>query len=324
MNTSTHIGTTAVRLLGEGKKVALVTVLQTWGSSPRPVGSQLVVCEDGTFFGSVSGGCVEGAVVLEALGVLKNGICRFLEYGVSNHDAFSVGLACGGNIQLMIEPVGFGQGIDVPTLETLNLAYSNRQAIAMKVNLKTWLRELIYPDAYPRYFIKDVGQVNKNVYLHVQKPSLRLIIIGAVHIAQSLAPMAQLVGYNVIVIDPREAFACPKRFPNQELIVEWPADILGSMKIDDRTAVVTLTHDPKMDLPLLEEILKTNAFYIGALGSLRTHNNRRESMLALGITAESFDRIQGPVGLQIGSKSPSEIALSILAAITTRLRIEMS
>ena len=106
--------------------------------------------------------------------------------------------------------------------------------------------------------------------------------------------------------------------------MEWPADILGSMKIDDRTAVVTLTHDPKMDLPLLEEILKTNAFYIGALGSLRTHNNRRKSMLALGVNAESFDRIQGPVGLQIGSKSPSEIALSILAAITTRLRIEMS
>ena len=138
MNTSTHIGTIAVRLFGEGKKVALATVLQTWGSSPRPVGAQLVVCEDGTFFGSVSGGCVEGAVVLEALGVIKNGICKFLEYGVSNQDAFSVGLACGGNIKLMIEPVGFGQGIDVATLETLNLAYSNRQAIAMKVNLKTY------------------------------------------------------------------------------------------------------------------------------------------------------------------------------------------
>ena len=323
MNVSAHIGGTAVRLVRQGQKVALATVLQTWGSSPRPIGAQLAVCEDGSFFGSVSGGCVEGAVVLEALEILKKGECKFLEYGVTDEDAFAVGLACGGSIQLMIEPVGFGQGIEASTLETLESAQLKRQAIGLKVNLETWSRELILPSSHPKYFVQGISGVKENIYTHVQKPPLRLIVIGAVHIAQFLAPMAQIVGYDVTIIDPRASFASSKRFPDQKLIVDWPADALATIKIDDRTALVTLTHDPKMDLPSLTEILKTEAFYVGALGSLRTHSERRRTLLASGVTAEDFDRIQGPVGLPIGSKSPSEIALSILAAITKRLRTEM-
>jgi xanthine dehydrogenase accessory factor len=280
MKVSQHIGGLAASLHRKGQKVALATVLSTWGSSPRPVGAQLVVCEDGSFHGSVSGGCVEGAVVLEALEVLADGTCKVLEYGVNDLDAFAVGLACGGTIKIMVEPVGFGQGVAVEVLEALAQAYT-----------------------------------------HIQNPHLRLVVVGAVHIAQFLAPMAQLAGYQVTIIDPRESFASPQRFPDQELIVDWPEDALAGLSIDNRTALVTLTHDPKMDTPSLQAVLATEAFYIGALGSTRTHAKRRASMLDLGVSTVQFDRIQGPVGLSIGSKSPAEIALSILAAITKCLRM---
>ena len=169
-------------------------------------------------------------------------------------------------------------------------------------------------------FLKSDSSKSLGIYTHIQKPPLRLVLIGAVHIAQFLAPMAQMAGYQVTVIDPRESFASSQRFPDQELIVDWPADALAGLSIDDRTAVVTLTHDSKMDTPSLLAVLATNAFYVGALGSTRTHAKRRELLLKLGVSSAQFARIQGPVGLPIGSKSPAEIALSILAAITQRLR----
>ena len=319
MIVSKHMGGLAAAFHKEGQKVALATVLGTWGSSPRPVGAQLVVCEDGSFHGSVSGGCVEGAVVLEALETLANGTCRLLEYGVNDADAFAVGLACGGTIRIMVEPVGIGQGIAPSLLENLERADAARQAIGLRVNLDTWERAVLTPQSHP-YEFSGSGGVERKIYTHIQNPPLRLVLIGAVHIAQFLAPMAQMAGYHVTIIDPRESFASPQRFLNQELIVDWPEDALADLIIDNRTALVTLTHDPKMDTPSLQAVLATEAFYIGALGSTRTHAKRRTSMLELGVLPAQFDRIQGPVGLSIGSNSPAEIAVSILAEITQCLR----
>jgi xanthine dehydrogenase accessory factor len=321
MNVLQHMGGLAAGLHRDGLKVALATVLGTWGSSPRPVGAQLVVCEDGSFHGSVSGGCVEGAVVLEALEVLTDGKCKLLEYGVADADAFAVGLACGGTIKIMVEPVGFGQGIAVATLDTLAQAETLRQAIGLQVNLENWERAVITPQTHPEGF-GSLGGVAEKIYTHIQNPPLRLVLIGAVHIAQFLAPMAQMAGYHVTIVDPRESFASPQRFADHELIIDWPEDALAGLTIDDRTAMVTLTHDAKMDTPSLQAILETDAFYVGALGSSRTHAKRRLSMMELGVSAKQFDRIQGPVGLPIGSKSPAEIALSILAEITQCLRMK--
>ena len=319
MNISQHLGGLAAALHKGGQKVALATVLDTWGSSPRPVGAQLVVCEDGSFHGSVSGGCVEGAVVLEALESLTDGNCKLLEYGVEDEDAFAVGLACGGIIRIMVEPVGIGEGIATTLLNDLANAEYARQAIGLQVNLETWERAVITPQSHIEDF-SGSGGVVECTYTHIQNPPLRLVLIGAVHIAQFLAPMAQMAGYQVTIIDPRESFASSQRFPDQELIVDWPEDALAELIIDDRTALVTLTHDPKMDTPSLRAVLATNAFYIGALGSSRTHAKRCASMMELGVSSAQFARIQGPVGLSIGSKSPAEIALSILAAITQCLR----
>ncbi|MFQ3302853.1 MAG: xanthine dehydrogenase accessory factor, partial [Planktomarina sp.] len=189
MNVLQHMGGLAAGLHRDGLKVALATVLGTWGSSPRPVGAQLVVCEDGSFHGSVSGGCVEGAVVLEALEVLTDGKCKLLEYGVADADAFAVGLACGGTIKIMVEPVGFGQGIAVATLDTLAQAETLRQAIGLQVNLENWERAVITPQTHPEGF-GSLGGVAEKIYTHIQNPPLRLVLIGAVHIAQFLAPMA--------------------------------------------------------------------------------------------------------------------------------------
>ena len=309
----------ALRLHQQGQPVALATVMATWGSAPRPVGAQMLICADGSFHGSVSGGCVEGAVVLEALEALEAGQCRRLRYGVADADAFAVGLACGGEIELVVEPVGQGQGVDPAILERLVEAQSARQPIAVRLDLSSWQRELILAQTDLAVF-EAGGGLAGDVFTYVQTVPLRLVIIGAVHIAQYLAPMAQMAGYLVTIIDPRDSFASPARFDGHEVIVDWPEEALARLALDGRTAFVTLTHDPKMDTPALQHAVASDVFYIGALGSTRTHAKRRLSMLELGVSAAQFARIQGPVGLDIGSRTPAEIALSILAAMTAKLR----
>ena len=303
----------------QGQRVALATVMTTWGSAPRPVGAQMLICEDGSFHGSVSGGCVEGAVILEAMEALETGQCRRLRYGVADADAFAVGLACGGEIELVVEPVGLGQGMDPALLERLAEAQAARQPVGVQLDLVNWQRDLIFPQTDPSVF-EAGGGLRGDIFTHIHSVPLRLVIVGAVHIAQYLAPMAQLAGYLVTIIDPRDSFASPARFDGYEMIVDWPEEALTRMSLDRRTALVTLTHDPKMDTPALQYAVASDAFYIGALGSTRTHAKRRQSMLDQGVSAEQFARIQGPVGLDIGSRSPAEIALSILAAITAKLR----
>ena len=302
-----------------GRGAALATVVQTWGSAPRRVGAQLVVSRDGRLEGSVSGGCVEGAVVMEAQEALADGKHRVLEYGVSDGDAFAVGLACGGTIRILVEPVGGSMPVDL--LADLVAAQKARDQVAYEVNLTTGIGAVLR-EAYPERMRLDRSGVEEDgeTFVAVHNPPLKLIVVGAVHIAQALVPMAQLAGYDPAVIDPRAAFASPDRFPGVTLLEDWPDEAVAALGLDARTALVLLTHDPKLDDPALEAGLRQKCFYIGALGSKRTHAKRVERMLAAGFGAQDIDRIHGPVGLDIGAAGPAEIAVAILAEMTAVLR----
>lgn len=301
-----------------GKGAALATVVQTWGSAPRRVGAQLVVSGAGDMEGSVSGGCVEGAVIMEALEALEDGAPRLLEYGVSDDDAFAVGLACGGTIRVLVEPVGTALPADL--LRDLVTARAARQPVAYEVNLTTGARQLLR-DAYPERMRMDrSGFEQDDLFVAVHNPPLRLIIVGAVHIAQALVPMARIAGYDPVVIDPRAAFASEARFPGTQLLTDWPDEAVQTLGLDTRTALVLLTHDPKLDDPALEAGLRADCFYIGALGSTRTHAGRVARMTEAGHSAEAIGRIHGPVGLDIGAASPEEIAVAILGQMTGVLR----
>ncbi|MBM1688505.1 XdhC family protein [Sulfitobacter geojensis] len=303
-----------------GKGAVLATVIETWGSAPRRVGSQLVISGEGEMEGSVSGGCVEGAVVLEAKDVLEKGGTRVLEYGVSDGDAFAVGLACGGNIRIMVEPVG-ADGMAVEMLEQLVAARANRRAIAYEVALDGSERAL-REDGHAARFRMDRSGISEDggSFVAIHNPPLRLVVVGAVHIAQTLVSMAQAAGFDPIVVDPREAFGSIARFPDAKIVNDWPDEALDEIGVDARTALVLLTHDPKLDDPALHVGLKSAAFYIGALGSSRTHAARVTRLQEAGFDAEQIARINGPVGLNIGAAGPAEIAVSIMAQIIQTLR----
>lgn len=306
----------------EGKGAVIATVVQTWGSAPRPVGSQLAVSGAGEIMGSVSGGCVEGAVVAEALEAVTDGQCRILEFGVSDDDAFAVGLACGGTIRIMVEPVGIGQGPDAGLLEDVLSARAARAAIAVETDTGAWTRRTLGYEERREAFDADRSGFDEAGarFLWVANPALRLAIVGGVHIAQPLCQMARLAGYDVTLIDPREAFASPARFPGERLVHDWPDAALAAHGLDHRTALVTLTHDPKLDDPALEAALSSPVFYIGALGSTRTHGKRVARLAEAGFTTDQIARIDAPVGADIGAKSPAEIAISVMAELTERLR----
>ncbi len=309
-----------------GKRAALATVVETWGSAPRPKGSQLAISGDAEMTGSVSGGCVEGAVVAEALDALEDGKPRMLTYGVSDADAFAVGLACGGTIRVLVEPVGVGDGPDAALIAELADARAERVPVVYAVNPATWERRLVrdaddplWPDAQAA-LIADQSGFAGDWFLGVHNPPLRMAIVGAVHIAQALAPMARLAGYDVVVVDPRDAFGSAARFPQTRLLEDWPDEALVAYGLDTRTAVVTLTHDPKLDDPAIEAALRAPVFYLGCLGSTRTHAKRVARLTEAGFGEADIARIHAPVGADIGAKSPAEIAVSILAQITERLR----
>lgn len=303
----------------EGRGAVLATVVETWGSAPRRVGAQMVVSGDGEMQGSVSGGCVEGAVVLEASEALEKSEQRLLEYGVSDGDAFAVGLACGGTIRILVEPVG-----DVLPVETLRLLVEARAArtpVAYTVALSTGVRGLTR-EGYAEQFARDRSGLDTegDMFIAVHNPPLRLAIVGAVHIAQALVPMARIAGYDPTIIDPRAAFGSEARFPGEQILPDWPDEALTSLGLDARTALVLLTHDPKLDDPALHLALGSECFYIGALGSKRTHAARMNRLREAGYSEAQIGRICGPIGLDIGAASPPEIAVSILAEMTQTLR----
>ncbi len=323
-----EIPETALAWHRAGRGVALATVVETWGSAPRPAGSQLAVSAAGEIMGSVSGGCVEGAVVAEAQQAMAEGRPRLLTFGVSDDTAFAVGLACGGTIRVLVEPVGERPGELPPALlADLVAARAARRAVAYVVRPGEGPGRLGPGPADPaaaaiaaRLRADRSGLEADGTFIAVHNPPLRLIVVGAVHIAQPLVAMARLCGYDPLIIDPRAAFASAERFPGERISDEWPDEAMDRAAPDARSAVVTLTHDPKLDDPALRIALESPAFYIGCLGSPRTHARRLERLRADGVGEEAIARIHAPVGLDIGAKSPAEIAVAILAEITLRLR----
>ncbi|MEL7097911.1 MAG: XdhC family protein [Pseudomonadota bacterium] len=302
-----------------GRGAALATVVETWGSAPRRVGAQLVIAGDGEMQGSVSGGCVEGAVVLEAQDALSKGAARVLEYGVSDDDAFAVGLACGGTIRVLVEPVGAALPEEI--LAQIVNARAARAPLAYVVNPATGARH-VTTDGHAERFRADRSGFEEDgqTFVHIQAAPLRLAIVGAVHIAQALVPMARIAGFDPVIIDPRGAFGSDARFPGETLLEDWPDEALQGYGLDARTALVLLTHDPKLDDPALHIALRSAAFYIGALGSKRTHAKRVARLQDAGFSAEEIARIHAPIGLDLGAASPQEIAVSVLAEILSVLR----
>lgn len=314
----------ALDWLQSGARVALATVVQTWGSAPRQPGAQLAIRADGTMMGSVSGGCVEGAVVFEAMEALQDGKPRLLTYGVADDLAFEVGLACGGTIRILVEPIGpDAPALHPDMLADLVAARAARQPLALLTDLDSFTRQLVGPDApglADRFRADRSGPDEAGQMITVHNPPLRLVIVGAVHIAQALVPMARLAGYDPVVVDPRDAFASDARFPGVTLLRDWPDEALDALGLDARTAVVTLTHDSKLDDPAIIAALRSDVFYLGSLGSTRTHAKRLDRLRSEGLTDTDFARIHAPVGLNIGARTPSEIAVATLAQITLALR----
>ncbi len=311
--------------------VAIATVTRTWGSAPRPAGSQMAVREDGAFVGSVSGGCIEGAVIGEAQGALQDGKPRNLKFGVTNEEAWAVGLACGGTVEVNVTPVTRAPARE--TIAALNAARNAHRAVVLATELSSGRTQLIYPDETGRSVLADAAakaarhDESETVdadgtawFLTVFNPPLDLAIIGAVHIAQPLARIAALADYAVRVIDPRTAFATQERFPNVALSHEWPDEALAVRPLTARSAIVALTHDPKLDDPALTAALRSPAFYIGALGSRQTHARRLDRLKAQGFSDAELARIHGPIGLNIGARSPAEIAVAVLGQMTAILR----
>ena len=305
-----------------GKGAVLATVQETWGSAPRQAGSQLVVSRDGEMMGSVSGGCVEGAVVIEAVAALADGKPRLLAYGVSDENAFSVGLACGGTIKVLVEPVG--AAFPVGILSDLVAARAARQPVALQSLGQGGDHRLIPAgqDAAvdARLRSDKAGTEADGRFIVPHNPPLRLIVVGAVHIAQPLVVMARVAGYDVTLIDPRAAFGSAARFPGERIIEDWPDEAMVALAPDSRSAIVTLTHDPKLDDPAIIAALASPAFFIGCLGSRQTHVKRLDRLRAAGVDEAAIARLHAPVGLRIGAKSPAEIAISILGEVTQVLR----
>ncbi len=301
-----------------GRGAVLATVIETWGSAPRPVGSQLAISGAGDIAGSVSGGCVEGAVIVEAMEAVEAGGARILEFGVSDDEAFAVGLACGGRIRVLVEPVR-EDDLSPNLLADLVTARAARQQIAYEVDTGDWTRRLLRPPEHAARFRLDRSGFldDEHRFVAIHNPPLRMVVVGGVHIAQPLMQMARLAGFDAVLVDPRDSFASPARFPGERLLHDWPDEALAAHGVDARTAVVTLTHDPKLDDPAIEYVLGTEAFYLGCLGSTRTHAKRVARLAEKGLAP---DRIHAPVGLDIGARSPAEIAVAIMAEIVQTLR----
>ena len=285
----------------KGEPLALATVVSTWGSAPRPRGSHMLVHGDGRFEGSVSGGCVESDILQTAAEVIAGAPFQVRRYGVADAAAWEVGLPCGGEIAVMVQPVS-AEGFDPELFDRIADAREQGDSLAVHTDLDTG-----HSSERPL----ETGEVFINRY----DPPRRLLIVGAVQIAQSLAALARTLGIEVVVIDPRARFLTEERFPGVTLDDRWPDEAVAAYRPGPATAVVTLSHDIKIDDPALIAALGSEAGYVGALGSRRSHAARRERLAAAGLSAGTIDRVDGPVGIDIGAIGPSEIALSIAAAM---------
>lgn len=327
------------RWRADGKRVAIATNVRAYASALRPLGAKMACTSTGDISGSVSGGCIEGAVYEVAQEVMASGRPRLLEYGVPDASAWEIGLACGGTIQIWVEELAR------PFHETLARCMQLAQPVAQATVIAgpgMGERALIWPDGriqgvlqsavltgqIRRYAIERLSSQNPGrrsfevdgeraeVFVEVFAPSPRLIVVGAVHIAIPLVTIAKVLGFRTTVIDPRAAFATPERFPHaDELIVEWPSQALTRLGLDAATCVVVVTHDDKLDVPALRVATAGPVRYVGILGSSRTHAKRIRALTELGVTTKQLDRIHAPIGLRMGAIGPDEIALSIMAEI---------
>ena len=332
--------------LAEEMSIAIAIVVKTWGSSPRQAGAWMVINEGGDFDGSVSGGCVEGAVIEQALQSITAQQPKMLHFGVVDETAWEVGLACGGEIELFVNPLN---GKNAQTREHFlsimgAVGEDNQYSMAHLIRgsedrkgeywfssatmggIGTLGEELqrfagsqlqeFNAGTKPSTEIYTVGEDGGELFMEFHPPSLKLIIIGGVHIAIPLAHQAKSLGYRVYIVDPRSAFGKETRFPKVDaLLTSWPDKALDEIGINSSTAVAVLTHDPKIDDPALSKALSSPAFYVGALGSKRTQQDRRQRLLGSGLTRDQVARLYGPIGLDLGGRDPGEIALSIVAEI---------
>lgn len=281
-----------------GAKMAMATVIETWRSAPCPIGTHMLVHEDGRFVGSVSGGCVEGDVLHCAEAVIAGGPAILRRYGVSDGAAWEVGLPCGGDIQVLVQPVS-GAGFPPTLFAAIDMARAAGETLLVGTNLESGTSE-----------IGDTGPF-VNTYL----PPRRLIIVGAVEIAASLAAIVTSMGFTVTLVDPRGRFLTEERFPGVALDDRWPDEALTALRPDAQTAVVTLSHDPKIDDPALIAALAAPTRYVAALGSKASHAARLTRLATAGLSADNLARIEGPAGVAINAISAPEIALSIAGGI---------
>lgn len=280
-------------------RMAIATVVQTWGSAPRPRGSHMLVHEDGRFEGSVSGGCVENAILASAEGVIASGQAALHRFGVSDGDAWEAGLPCGGEIAVLVQPVA-EHGFPMAVIDAIATARADGDVLAVSTDIESG-RSMIG--------VRDGAFVNR------YRPPRRLIITGAVQIAQALAGLAREMGIDTTVIDPRGRFLTRERFPHAVLDDRWPDEAVVALRPDPATAIVTLSHDIKIDDPALIAALNAPTGYIAALGSRKSHAARRDRLTAAGFSSTDLDRIDGPAGIDIGAIGPGEIALSIAAGM---------
>lgn len=318
--------------------VALATVVQTWGSSPRVAGAKLAMTPSGGMAGSVSGGCVEGATVEAGLEALAAGHGRLVHYGVADETAWEVGLACGGSIDVFVQSLAPAQVAAVAQLlqaeavfavatlikgpadqlgaalvldEGGALVYGGLSADLMDLGLAA-ARAALATGQTQRVPLGETAEL----FVEVSWPAPTLVAVGGVHIAVELTKLAQGIGYRTVVVDPRKAFGASERFPHVDrLITEWPDDALKALGLTRATAIAMLTHDPKLDDPGLMIALRSQAFYIGALGSKGTQEKRRGRLREAGLDDAQLARLRGPIGLDLGGRTPEEIAVAILAEI---------
>jgi xanthine dehydrogenase accessory factor len=320
--------TAARTWLARDGRVAMATVVDTWGSAPVPVGGQMAVAADGNFQGSVSGGCIEGEIIMEAEDILANGQPKTLTFGVADETAWRAGLPCGGQVQVFVERIDADGGAAL--LDRAVAAGESRRGLVVRTHLADGRKEVFersdenLPQDIAERFHTAKSQLKETpdgaVFLHALVPPARILIIGATHIGQILTQLARLAAYDLIVVDPRTAFASPDRFPDVKLLTEWPQDILPKLGLDPYTAVVALAHVGHIDDEALKLAVQSDCLYIGALGSSRNHAKRVERLEAAGITKAQIARIKAPIGLDIGAQTPAEVAVSIMAEIVLAVR----
>lgn len=327
----------------EGRRAAIATVVAVEFSAPRDPGSAMAVNDCGEVCGSVSGGCVEGAVYEEARDVLRTGRARLVTYGISDSDAISVGLTCGGTIHIFVRmanddltgriaravredvPVALVLRMDGRAVGAERLVYARDDAFGslgsagLDYAATGEARALLAAGATAVRAFGEQGEptgVDVRVFIGSFAPKPNMYIFGGVDFTRAMVHVGRDLGYHVTVIDARPVFATRKRFPEaDEVVVSWPDEFLSRAPIDERTAVIVLTHDTKFDVPLLKVALKSKAGYIGAMGSRRTHAERVELLREAGVTDADLARINAPIGLDIGGRTPEETAISIAAEI---------